>query len=281
MSTANADKAANADQAEAWNGPEGVHWAGHRDRIDDGSTPLHEHLFAASAIAAGDHVLDIGCGTGTTTRLAARRAVGGLANGVDLSAPMLSRARAVAAAEGVPNVKFYQGDVQVYPFPGAWYDVAISQFGVMFFADPVAAFANVGRALRPGGRLVFVGPRDMRLCKWYMVPMTALLGHRPLQTAGGMFSLADPVHIHDVLGGAGFRDVVTTPIDVPMAFGADVAEAVEFYLGTGPVLGFLKDHPQVSEDRARDILAAALRRHESADGVWLDGAHWLVTAVWP
>jgi SAM-dependent methyltransferase len=272
---------ANTDQVEAWNGPEGVHWAGHRDRLDDGSTPLHGQLFGASAIAAGDRVLDIGCGTGTTTRLAARRAVSGLATGVDLSAPMLSRARAAAEEEGVPNVQFYEGDVQVYRFPDAWYDVAVSQFGVMFFADPVAAFANVWRALRPGGRLVFVCPRDMRLCEWYMVPMTALLGHQPPQSTGGMFSLADPVRIHDVLTGAGFRDVVITPVDAPMAFGADAAEAADFYLGTGPVRGFLQCSPQVSEKQARDILVSALRGHESAGGVWLDGAHWLVAAVRP
>ncbi|MGP3913217.1 class I SAM-dependent methyltransferase [Nonomuraea sp. 10N515B] len=106
-------------------------------------------------------MLDVGCGTGQTTRLAARTAPHGHALGVDLSEPMLARARATAIAEGITNLRFEQGDAQVHPFPEGGFDVAISRGGIMFFADPVAAFANIGRALRPSGRLAFVCLREM------------------------------------------------------------------------------------------------------------------------
>jgi ubiquinone/menaquinone biosynthesis C-methylase UbiE len=151
---------ANRDHAEAWNGPEGVHWAENADRYDAMAEGINEPLLAAARIGEGDRALDIGCGTGFLTRLAARRAGGGSVLGVDLSAPMLTRARAVAAEEGITNVRFEQGDAQVYPFPAAAFDLAVSRGGVMFFADHVAAFANIGRALRPGGRLVFAVPGD-------------------------------------------------------------------------------------------------------------------------
>src|SRR5688572_21024309 len=145
----------NTSQDQAWNGPEGRHWA---DHADDLNGELTGHLVDAAGIGPGDRVLDIGCGTGASARQAARRAVGGEVVGIDLSEPMLERAREYAGRDGLTNVRFERGDAQTHPFPAGHFDVAISQFGIMFFADPVAAFANIGRALRPGGRLTFVCP---------------------------------------------------------------------------------------------------------------------------
>src|SRR3569833_290281 len=142
----------NTAQAEAWNGYEGGHWAAHQSRYDAVNSGFNAPLLAAAAIGEHDRVLDVGCGNGQLTRLAARRARFGHATGLDLSAPMLERARATAAEEGVANVTFARGDAQVHPFPAGAFDVAVSRFGAMFFADPVAAFANVGRAERAGGR---------------------------------------------------------------------------------------------------------------------------------
>ena len=163
------------------------------------------------------------------------------------------------------------------------FDVAISQFGIMFFADPVAAFANIGRALRPGGRLAFVCPRDMADNDWYVVPMSAL--HTRLGSArlpeSQMFSLADPAQLTDVLTRAGFADVRPRPFDVPMAFGASASAAAESYLGAGPTLAVLQQTTVLTPALAREILVDALRPYEGPDGVRIPGAHWLVTATRP
>jgi SAM-dependent methyltransferase len=277
----------NSDQAAAWNGAEGAHWADHDDRVSGANAALQDHLFGAAAVAPADFVLDIGCGTGETTRLAAARAPDGLAVGIDLSAPMLEQARTAAERDGLANIRFVQGDAQVHPFPDGDYDVVISQFGIMFFADPVAAFANIARALRPGGRLVFVCPRDMELCEWYTVPLRALLRMSAEEAPGsapdalpesGMFSLSRRSVIVDVLAAAGLHDVVTRPVDVPLPFGRDAEEAAGFYLGSGPVRALLEERPEVTPGEARDVLVAALRPFEGADGLRVPGAHWLVTA---
>src|SRR5437868_8210667 len=151
----------NTHQAEAWNGYEGAHWAEQHGRYDTANEGFNGPLLRAAAIVEGERVLDLGCGSGQLTRIAAREAGSGRALGVDLSVPMLARARASAEAEGVGNVRFIQGDVQVHPFAEGEFDVALSRFGIMFFGDPVAAFSNVGRALRSGGRLAFVAMRAM------------------------------------------------------------------------------------------------------------------------
>ncbi|MYW01054.1 class I SAM-dependent methyltransferase, partial [Streptomyces sp. SID3343] len=153
---------ANTAQAALWDGEVGAHWAEHADRYDAIMHAFDGALFAAAGIGASDHVLDIGCGTGHTTRLAARRAAQGHAVGIDLSGAMLERARERSAAHGLANVSFVQGDAQVYPFPFADFDVAISRGGVMFFADHAAAFATIRRALLPAGRLAFVCPQPPR-----------------------------------------------------------------------------------------------------------------------
>lgn len=275
---------ANAAQAAAWNGPEGANWAegSTTGAVDDG---LVVPVIDASGIAGGDRVLDIGCGTGDMTRLAAGRAGrgghAGRATGVDLSSAMVARATAIAAAEGIANVDFVEGDVQVHQFATGGFDVAVSHFGIMFFDDPGAAFANVARALRPGGRLAFVCPQAMELCDWYLVPLSALLGRPPAvdEAPSRMFSLAEPSTLDRLLAGAGFVDVRIDPADAALRLGPDVATAAGFYVGSGPVRGLLERRPDLTEDRARDILTAALGPYGRDDGVRIPGAHWLVTAT--
>jgi SAM-dependent methyltransferase len=272
---------ANIEQAQAWNGYDGTHWADHDDRWNTVVGGINDELFAAAAIARDAEVLDIGCGTGQTTRLAARTARHGHATGVDLSGPMLARARAAAAEEGLTNVWFEPGDAQVHPFPEGGFDVAISRGGVLFFADPVAAFANIGRALRPEGRLAFACLREADRNDWFTVPLTALLGHRPDVTgtapyAPGMFSLADPGRTESVLTDAGFQDVRTVPVDTSMVYGSDAAA---FILSTGPVRFNLRDADQSAVDQARERLTTALRPYEEAGTVRMRGAWWVVTAT--
>jgi ubiquinone/menaquinone biosynthesis C-methylase UbiE len=273
----------NTEQAEAWNGYEGTHWADHHDRWNTVVSGINDELFAAAAIASDAGVLDVGCGAGQTTRLAARTARYGQATGVDLSGPMLARARATATEEGVTNVGFEQGDAQVHPFPSGAFDVAISRGGIMFFADPVAAFANIGRALRVGGRLAFACLRAVEHNDWFTVPLTALLGHKPDFTdnapyAPGMFSLADPDRISGLLTMAGFQDVRTAPVDTAMVYGRDAAT---FILSTGPVRYNLRDADPSAIDQARERLTTALRPYEESGTVRMHGAWWVVTATKP
>ena len=151
----------NAEQARAWDGDEGVYWAENAERFDMSVATYHERFMAAAGIGHTERVLDIGCGTGQTTRDAARAAPDGIALGVDLSGPMIALARRLAAEQGVANALFEQTDAQIHPFPAQSFDVAISRTGTMFFGDQVAAFANIARAIRPGGRLsvlVWQGP---------------------------------------------------------------------------------------------------------------------------
>jgi SAM-dependent methyltransferase len=279
----------NAEQYAAWNGAEGVYWAEHQDRWDTVNRAVNEPLFAAAAVGEREHVLDVGCGTGLTTRLAARRAPRGRALGLDLSAPMLARARATTAAEGIANVAFAQGDAQAYPFPPGAFDVAISRFGVMFFADPVAAFANIGRALRPGGRLAFVcmqAPSRSELGRVFAAVAARVLPPAAAADPDGaaapdMYSLADPHGVAAVLAGAGLAGVHTAPLDVPMVFGRDAADAAGFLFGSGPVQDALRGADRATADRFRDALTDALRPYETPDGVRLRGAAWLVRATRP
>jgi SAM-dependent methyltransferase len=199
---------------------------------------------------------------------------------------MLERARATAAAEGIANVTFAQGDAQVYPFPPASFDVALSRFGVMFFADPVAAFANVGRALRPGGRLAFVSFRDLSQSDLGAVfgaiaEHVSVLGGGDGPDSPGMLSLADEARLAEVLTGAGFAGVTPTPLDFPMVFGRDAADAAGFLLGTGPVRDLLGPADQRTVARVRERLTAVLRPYQEPDGVRLGGAAWLVSASRP
>ena len=272
----------NVAQAAAWNGPEGANWAAQSARrVSDGG--LETELLAAAQIAPGERVLDIGCGTGDLTRRAARLAAGGRAVGVDLSALMIAQAREEAAQVRIDNVEFLTGDAQTYPFERAAFDVAVSHFGAMFFGDPVAAFANVADALRPGGRLAFVCPGPMERCDWYGIPLAALYGSRPTadEAPSAMFSLADVDTVSAVLVAAGLANVSIEPCDAALWFGRDVHTAAEGFLGSGPVRSFLERHPTWSDVEARSALTNALAPHVGDDGVRLFGAHWLVRATRP
>ncbi|WP_030612996.1 class I SAM-dependent methyltransferase [Streptomyces sclerotialus] len=273
----------NTGQFSAWNGAEGAHWADHHDRWNAVNEGFNGPLLAAAGIEAGSRVLDIGCGAGQTSRLAARTAREGHVLGLDLSGPMLARARALAAAEGLENVAFEQGDAQAHPLPEAAFDAAVSRFGIMFFADPSAAFRHVGRALRPGGRLAFVCMADPGRNDWAQV-FAGLAAHVPgpgpdfSPGAPGMFSLADPARIEDVLTGAGFRSVRAGETAAQGRWGDDAEDATRFLCESGPGRAALEAAGPAA-GRARTALADALRRYERpGGGVWMRSTAWLVTA---
>lgn len=264
----------NSVQAQVWNGPLGSHWATHHARYDALVSGLDDALFEGAAVAAGDRVLDVGCGAGATTRIAGRLTAHGHAVGVDISAPLLDRARAATAAEGVANVAYELGDAQTHRFPAAGYDVVISRGGVMFFADPAAAFRNLARALRPGGRLAFVCPQPAgpRLEESRALSLFAKLLDAPdtatvaAQTA--MASLSDPARIREVL--EGWDEVAVTPVGTEAVWGRDAADAVGFLLSRTP--------GRVVDTATRTALEDTLRPYETERGVRLRAAVWRVTA---
>ncbi|MEY9966819.1 SAM-dependent methyltransferase [Streptacidiphilus sp. MAP12-16] len=275
----------NTDQAQAWNGYEGEHWARNQQRWDTVNEGFNEPLLTAATIAEADRILDVGCGAGRTTRLAAQRAPHGHALGLDLSAPMLERARATARAESIDNVGFEQGDAQVHPLQSAAFDVAISRYGVMFFADPAAAFTNVARALRPGGRVAFICAADPGGNDWVRA-IGALRAHLPVgdftNSGGpGMFSLADPDRIHAVLTSAGFADVRSERLEVQANWGPDAADVASFLLNSGPGRYLTSEADQETRVRAREALTDFLRMHEADGQVRLRSTAWLVTARRP
>ncbi|RFU42523.1 class I SAM-dependent methyltransferase [Actinomadura logoneensis] len=269
----------NTAQAEAWNGGEGAHWAAHYDRYDRMNAGINEHLL--EHVRADDDVLDIGCGNGQLTRLAAGRAASAL--GVDLSEPMLARARERAEAEGVANVRFVRADAQVHPFEPASADLVLSRFGVMFFADPVAAFANIGRALRPGGRLAFACMTSLAGTDAGTIlaaVMAALgTGQPPTGPDGtGPTSFADPRHTEGVLAEAGYTGIGIRRVEAPQHWGRDAADAADFFCGWGPIVHAFGQAGPDAVAAAKQAVRREMARFEGPEGVRTRGTAWLVTA---
>ncbi|SEM20918.1 class I SAM-dependent methyltransferase [Streptacidiphilus jiangxiensis] len=272
----------NTEQEAAWNGYEGEHWAEHDDRWNAVNAGFNEPLLRAAALTPGLRVLDVGCGAGQTSRLAARAVAAGQVLGLDLSAPELARARERAAAEGLTRLTFERGDAQTHPLPPGSFDVAISRFGIMFFADPVAAFVNIRAALRPGGRLAVLTMADPSRVEWVQA-LAATRPHLPVPdfTVGqpGMFSLADPETFRRVLAQAGYEQVNAELVEAPMRFGDDATDAADFLMSSGPGRFLLSRATAQDVAAAREALIAALAPHQSGtDGVQLAAAAWLVTA---
>lgn len=248
----------------------------HALRLEIELARYQDPLREACGVAAGDRVLDIGCGSGATTRDAAGSAHRGSAHGVDLSAPVIATARRLAAAEGLPNATFECADAQSHPFPAEHFDLGVSRFGTMFFADPVTAFTNIGRALRPGARLVQLVWQDGDRQEWGAA-IKALSDGSPAPLTGEPFSLADPVAVREILGTAGFTDVEVTDLREPIHYGP-LDDAYDFVLGLRLSQGILAELDPEDMPAAHDRLRAVLAAHDTGTGVWFDSSAWLVTA---
>lgn len=239
------------------------------------------HFQAAAGVRRGDHVLDVGCGTGQTTRDAGRAAVNGSATGVDTSAPMLEHARRLTKAEGLGNVAYELGDAQTHRFNPAQFDLCISRFGAMFFADPVVALTNVGRALQRGGRLVLLVWQDRERNEWFTAPREALGGtDLPVPAASDLepFSLADAPTTRRILRSAGFVDIGFTGVHEPVYYGATCDAAYDAVLRLRHTRDLLATFDAATTEHARDRLRAMLRGRYTGDGVLFNSSAWIVTA---
>jgi SAM-dependent methyltransferase len=256
-----------------------------RDPLHDYDAELSLHnewLRSAMRVGPDDRVLDIGCGTGQSTRDAARAAQSGHAVGVDVSAPVLERARQLSDEAGIYNVSYVRADAQIHPFPPQHFDVGISRFGTMFFTDPVAAFTNIGRALRPTARLVLMVWQDRDRNEWASAIREALAAGRampaPPERNPDPFSLGDPATLRDILWSAGFTEVEFTDVNEPVYYGQDSAAALDFVSGFLMTKEMLTGLDDATKERYVERLRATLVEHERDDGVWFDSRAWIVAA---
>jgi SAM-dependent methyltransferase len=272
----------NDEMVEFWNTRGGNQWVREQIRYDAMLEPCGVRLLGAAALAAGEAVLDVGCGNGTTT-LAATRLVSptGRVVGVDLSAPMLDLARQRAATEGSP-ARFMQADAQTVNFDEP-FDAIISRFGVMFFDDPTAAFTNLGRALRAGGRICFVCWKDMFSNDWLCVPAMAAVAHVGMPEpeapgAPGPFALADPDRIRELLGSAGFSEIAVEEATDSLWMGIDADDVTSFMAADALGRRLLEGKEEAKVAVALDAVRESLQTHVGTDGVRLNGQYWVVTA---
>lgn len=266
---------ANADQIAYWNGVAGEKWVTAQDRLDTMLSPISSRLLQALAAARGERILDIGCGCGETTIEIA--ASGATPVGIDVSRPMLDRARNRA-----PGIDFLLADAATHPFSPD-HDALFSRFGVMFFDNPDKAFVNLRKALKQGGRLVFACWRDWRENEWVSIPVSAVRHLLPPQPQlgpedPGPFSFADLARVRRILAGAGFDAITATPYDAGMVMGSNLADAVRHLAEIGPVSRMLADAPPAERARALESLEARLSSRTSALPLTLGGAVWIISA---
>lgn len=272
----------NTAQIDYWNDRPGETWAALQTLLDRQIAPLGAAAMAALEPRAGERILDIGCGCGDTT-LALALAVGpeGRVLGADISRPMLEVANKRIATAELAQAMVIDADAQAEDFGEGQWDALYSRFGVMFFADPLAAFANLAAALKPGGRLAFVCWRPLKENPWMTAPLGAVLKHVPPPEptdplAPGPFAFSDPERVRGILAGAGFSDITLTPHDEAIG-GNPLEDALVVARKVGPAARLIAENPD-----QREAIVASLRETLAAkdgpDGVWFDSATWIVTA---
>jgi ubiquinone/menaquinone biosynthesis C-methylase UbiE len=274
----------NADQIAYWNGLGGQHWTDRQPVQDVLLAPISQILIERSGTKAGERIVDVGCGCGSTSIALAELVVpDGFVLGVDISTPMLARARELAPKD-LP-LEFVLADATVYPFDPGSFDLVTSRFGVMFFADPVVSFANLRQALKASGRLAFACWREPRLNPWMMVPLQAAYKHVPkLPQLGpedpGPFAFASEERVNRILREAGFAGIRMEPRDLTLdlAIGRGLDAAVQGALEIGPASRALAEHPEDVRAAAMRSIREALMPFVRGESVPVGGAIWVVTA---
>lgn len=275
----------NADQIAYWNGPGGRHWTDRQQLQDIVLAPVSEILVGRAGVKSGEAVIDVGCGCGATSfDLVKQVGATGRVTGIDISEPMLGRARELVPP-GAP-VEFVLADATVHPFVPASADLLFSRFGVMFFAQPSVSFANMRKALRPGGRLAFACWRTPRDNPWMMLGLQEAYKHVPKLPEvkaddPGPFSFASEERVHLILNDAGFSTIAMERADLSLdiATGRGLEAAVETVLAIGPTSRALEGQPPDKIAAATQSIRTALSSHQKGDAVPLGGSIWIVTAA--
>jgi SAM-dependent methyltransferase len=273
----------NAREVQYWNSARTRAWADEYEAIDRLFARLTPVALDHAAPKLGERVIDVGCGSGTTVlELAARVGRSGYVLGADVSKSSVERARERITAAGIQQAEILLCDVSNHIFPANSFDLVFSRFGVMFFADPVATFANVRKAMKPDGRVALAVFRALQENTWataVLAPVRHLLP--PITPPGpeepGQFSWADAARVHRILETAGFKDVSLTPHDPAMPFGG-AAEAASIMSHIGPVVRATSDASEEQRTEMRAALEAFFRSHEGPEGIVFQGAIWIVTA---
>jgi ubiquinone/menaquinone biosynthesis C-methylase UbiE len=275
----------NADQIAYWNGPGGRHWTDRQQLQDIVLAPVSEVLIDRARVKTGEAVIDVGCGCGSTSfDLAKRVGAGGHVTGIDISEPMLNRARELTPP-GAP-MEFVLADATVYPFTPADTDLLCSRFGVMFFAEPSVSFANIRKALRPGGRLTFACWRTPRDNPWMMLGLQEAYKHVPKLPEvkpedPGPFAFASEERVHRILGEAGFANIAMERVDLSLdiATGRGLEAAIDSVLAIGPTSRALDGQPLDKIAAATESIRTMLGSHLKGNSVPLGGSIWIVTAA--
>jgi SAM-dependent methyltransferase len=280
---------ANEKQITYWNDAAGPKWVDMRPMLDRQLLPFGAAALEAARIPPGARVLDVGCGCGATTRtLGGTVGPSGSVVGVDVSEVMLETARAEARAAGLTNVTFLRADAQTHPFPPASFDRLYSRFGVMFFADPTAAFANLLKALVPGGRLAFICWQPLAENAWCRLPLEAAAPHLTLDpphdpNAPGPFAFGDRTRLARFLTSAGYLHVRCEDLRITMDVGGGLSldDAVAVLLRLGPLGTALT----TADPAVVPLIAKGTRERiaqfETAQGVRIPAAAWVVSAERP
>jgi SAM-dependent methyltransferase len=275
---------ANEQMVEIWNGPASQSWVTAAERYDAMLATMLQLVLDTARLQAGERVLDVGAGAGALTRAAAA-AVGaaGHITAVDISQPLLAHAAAQPAPAGAADIEWLLADAQTHELPDAAYDVVLSRFGVMFFEDPTAAFANLRSATAPGGRLAAVVWQAAPANEWVLLPMGAIIPHvgfpdLPPSGAPGPFAFGDGDALRTVLEGAGWREVTLQPVERTVVVPGDVDAVVEHYVNdTFGQMALAKATP-AQRAAALTAMREAFAPHMSEDGAQLGAAVWVVTA---
>lgn len=253
--------APNAGQAEFWSDGAGLDWVTFENQLDALFTGANTALIAQALPKPGQNILDVGCGTGATTRDFAQ-AVGpnGKVLGLDISTSMLAQARKSAAAQGLTNASFTCADAQTSPLPAASFDHIISRFGVMFFAHPVAAFTNLHTSLAAHGQLTMACWGPFKENPWFTLPRriaTDLLGSPPSVDPRdpGPFAFADATYALEILASAGFTAAKVNTLDIPLVLPGDAANAAELSSYIGPANSVIRAQGGTDADKARIVAA--------------------------